>query len=81
MLKFLKKPNGLLYVLTGIAVSIVFFLSSCSYNSNNEIKNYTTAETPWYGWNKYQIKPEDSLVRLGTILLKIHLITLAPRVK
>jgi len=70
MLKFLKKPNGLLYVLTGITVSIVFFLSSCSYNSNNEIKNYTTAETPWYGWNKYQIKPEDSLVRLGHDLIE-----------
>lgn len=44
-------------------------ISSCTLNSDKEIVNDSIHEAPWYGWNKYQIKPEDSLVRLGHDLI------------
>lgn len=58
--------------------SLIFFfislysilLSSCQPASDKEISNDSTSRAPWYGWNKYQIKPEDSLVRLGHDLIE-----------
>jgi thiosulfate dehydrogenase len=50
-----------------ISLIILFFttltvISSCK----EEIKKPVIAQEPlWHGWNKYQIKPEDSLVKLG----------------
>ena len=44
-------------------------ISSCT-NIDEEKKKDITSESPWYGWNKYQIKPEDSLVRLGHDLIE-----------
>lgn len=53
-------------------VSIIFiigasspFFSSCNINPDKEIINDSIPPAPWYGWNKYQIKPGDTLVRLG----------------
>lgn len=46
------------------------FLSSCKSSTDKEIINDSIPEAPWYGWNKYQIKPEDSLVRLGHDLIE-----------
>ena len=45
------------------------FLSSCKDNSDKDLINDSIPQAPWYGWNKYQIKPKDSLVRLGLNLI------------
>src|ERR1019366_9129592 len=56
-----------------IIIFIITFLStlhpSCNISSDKEIVTDTIPEVLWYGWNKYQIKPEDSLVRLGYNLI------------
>ncbi len=44
-------------------------LPSCITNSDKELLNDSISPALWYGWNKYQIKPEDSLVRLGLNLI------------
>ena len=49
---------------------LISSLPGCKANDDNEIKNDSLPEAPWYGWNKYQIKPEDSLVRLGHDLIE-----------
>jgi thiosulfate dehydrogenase len=43
-------------------------ISSCTHTE--EEKKDMAGQSPWYGWNKYQIKPEDSLVRLGHDLVE-----------
>ncbi len=52
------------------AVLISIFLLSCGNSNERNIKIKTPAAAPWHGWNKYQIKPEDSLVRLGHDLIE-----------
>ena len=66
----LKKTIGLYIILFFAFVAETIFLSSCAYHNDKEIKNDLPSEAPWYGWNKYQIKPEDSLVRLGHDLIE-----------
>jgi thiosulfate dehydrogenase len=61
LLKKIKAINLFYKIAAGI------ILTSC--NNNDKIKKLPP-ETPWYGWNKYQIKPEDSLVRLGHDLIE-----------
>lgn len=56
-------------ILFSIHASLLL-LVSCNDNSTTSIKAGSTPEAPWYGWNKYQIKPEDSLVRLGHDLIE-----------
>ncbi len=56
-----------------VIISIIFFnslFSSCKTSNEKVIITDTTSPAPWYGWNKYQIKPEDSLVRLGHDLIE-----------
>jgi thiosulfate dehydrogenase len=56
-----------------VVIFIITFLStllpSCNISSDKEIVTDTIPEVLWYGWNKYQIKPEDSLIRLGYNLI------------
>jgi thiosulfate dehydrogenase len=56
-----------------VILSITFcnvLLPSCKISADKEIINDSIPASPWYGWNKYQIKPEDSLVRLGYYLIE-----------
>ena len=60
-----------------ISIAIIFLftllttlLPSCNIDSNKYIPNDSIPGAPWYGWNKYQIKPEDSLARLGHDLIE-----------
>ncbi len=64
----IQKPCIVFIVLSLIIVINITSLSSC--NNNDVVKNDPLPEAPWYGWNKYQIKPEDSLVRLGHDLIE-----------
>ena len=48
---------------------ITVLLSSCNTNDELPVKE-TIYPSLWYGWNKYQIKPEDTLVRLGHDLIE-----------
>ena len=52
-----------------IAATIIS-LASCKSNYSEELKHESQPEALWYGWNKYQIKPEDTLVRLGHDLIE-----------
>ena len=63
--QLLKKINAI-NLFCKITACVI--LISCD-NNNHEIKKLSP-ETPWYGWNKYQIKPEDSLARLGHDLVE-----------
>lgn len=65
-----KKTNGIYILLFFIIAAGIVFLSSCGNTNDKEIKNDSPSRAPWYGWNKYQIKPEDSLVRLGHDLIE-----------
>ncbi|MEP6949868.1 MAG: c-type cytochrome [Ginsengibacter sp.] len=74
MLEFLrqvsKKPTRI-YIISFFSIAVnTLVLSSCGNNNDTEIKNDLPPEAPWYGWNQYQIKPEDSLVRLGYDLIE-----------
>ena len=46
------------------------FLPSCKSSFDKETISDSIPVAPWYGWNKYQIKPEDKLVRLGHDLIE-----------
>ena len=62
-----------IFISIAIIVTITFLtalLPSCNIDSNKYTPNDSEPEGPWYGWNKYQIKPEDSLVRLGHDLIE-----------
>jgi thiosulfate dehydrogenase len=60
-------------VIFNVIILIIALLSaslpSCTTNSDDALLNDSISPTLWYGWNKYQIKPEDSLVRLGLNLI------------
>lgn len=53
-----------------ISVTIMpMLLSSC--NDEKGQPNVSSSDNNlWYGWNKYQIKPEDTLVRMGHDLIE-----------
>src|SRR5450432_3247365 len=65
-----KKTNRIYILLFFGSAFGIALLSSCGYNNDKEIKNDLPSPAPWYGWNKYQIKPEDSLVRFGHDLIE-----------
>ena len=52
-----------------IMIAIIAILSSCNNDNAYTIRNINV-KSLWYGWNKYQIKPEDTLVRLGHDLIE-----------
>ena len=64
------KTNSTYIILCSVMAVGLLFLSSCAYTTDQEIKNDSPSEVPWHGWNKYQIKPEDTLVRLGHDLIE-----------
>jgi len=45
-------------------------LPSCKSSLDKETTSDSIPKAPWYGWNKYQIKPEDTLVKLGHDLIE-----------
>ncbi|MGL6266836.1 MAG: hypothetical protein ACRC2O_02880, partial [Chitinophagaceae bacterium] len=49
-----------------VNVGLFFFLSvllfSCDSGPDKKVQTQAAEETPWRGWNKYQIKPEDTMV-------------------
>ncbi len=61
---FYNKCMGLILVIV-----IGMYASSCRNNDEYNIKEIA-APSLWYGWNKYQIKPKDTLVRLGHDLIE-----------
>ncbi|HEY5408853.1 MAG TPA: c-type cytochrome [Ginsengibacter sp.] len=64
------KPIFSILVIIFALIFFSVFLPACNINPDKEILNDSIAQAPWYGWNKYQIKPEDSLVRLGHDLIE-----------
>ena len=48
----------------------ITLLPSCKSSVDKEAISDSISAAPWYGWNKYQIKPEDTLVRLGHDLIE-----------
>ena len=50
---------------SALSAIIFFFHSSSCTQPISETKSDSTQQQLWYGPNKYQMKPEDSLVRLG----------------
>jgi thiosulfate dehydrogenase len=73
------------YLRKGIVVNIglLLFLSvllfSCSSGPDKNAQTQTPEETLWHGWNKYQIKPEDTLVQLGRALIENTSYYLGPK--
>ena len=65
-----KKNDSLFILFAFTFVAFITTLSSCTNNNVDEIKKDSQHEAPWYGWNKYQIKPEDTLIRLGHDLIE-----------
>ncbi len=65
-----KKTDSLFILFAFTFVAFITTLSSCTNNNVDEIKKDPQHEAPWYGWNKYQIKPEDTLIRLGHDLIE-----------
>lgn len=56
----------ILFTTGAIFFAAIFFInvfSSCNTTMEDEVK--ADSASLWYGWNQYQIKPEDTLVRLG----------------
>ncbi len=73
-----------IFISIAIIVTITFstaLLPSCNIDSNKYAPNDSEPEGPWYGWNKYQIKPEDSLVRLGYYLIDSTSLYFGPKGK
>jgi thiosulfate dehydrogenase len=55
-------------------LGLFFFLPaifiSCGTEPFNNARRQTEEEVPWRGWNKYQIKPEDTMVVFGRELIE-----------
>jgi thiosulfate dehydrogenase len=68
--------TGKRYLRKGIAVKaglflfLSVFLFSCGSEPDKTVQTVAAEETPWRGWNKYQIKPEDTLARYGRELIE-----------
>jgi thiosulfate dehydrogenase len=56
-----------IFLLSSVCLSTLFF--SCSDSSENAAV-LADSNSLWRGWNKYQIKPSDTLVRYGRELLE-----------
>lgn len=64
----LRKRNILCIATLAILFSLAT-ISSCDDHPGEQATTDSLQAAPWYGWNKYQIKPEDTLVRLGYDLI------------
>jgi thiosulfate dehydrogenase len=68
--------TGKKYLRKGIVVNawLFLFLSvllfSCGAGPDKNVQTVAAEETPWRGWNKYQIKPEDTMVVYGRELIE-----------
>jgi thiosulfate dehydrogenase len=61
---------------------LLLSLFACSEQpAENHAKQTPAGETPWRGWNKYQIKLEDSLARYGRELIENTSFYLGPQGK
>ncbi|HVZ98518.1 MAG TPA: c-type cytochrome [Chitinophagaceae bacterium] len=61
-------PGRTVPALTGILFAIIFTgISSLSCNTQISVVSQkdSASQQLWYGWNHYQLKPEDTLARLG----------------
>lgn len=59
----------------------VFAMTSCGGEEKMVVKASADEEAPWQGWNKYQIKPEDSLAQYGHQLISNTSYYLGPKGK
>jgi hypothetical protein len=66
-LKYLRKSISVFFVLP---LFIITVLLSCGTEPDKPVVVQSAEEAPWRGWNKYQIKPEDTLVRYGRELIE-----------
>ena len=70
--------NGVIAVL----LAVITLLTAChSSEEKNESNKNPENETVWRGWNKYQIKPSDSLARYGRELIENTSFYLGPKGK
>jgi thiosulfate dehydrogenase len=53
-----------------VALASAFLLLSCTGKEKMNSNPTVNEEYPWRGWNMYQLKPEDSLARLGFDLVR-----------
>ncbi len=53
----------------GVA-SLIFAAVNFSSCGNEPVLRRTSADSVWYGWNKFQIKPEDTLAKYGRQLIE-----------
>ncbi len=64
------KSNCIFIAITFVIIFLTTLLPSCNIATDGSTANDSIPATPWYGWNKYQIKPEDTLARLGHDLIE-----------
>ena len=67
---FEKKINTDLLFFICLFVSTTILIMSCNNKNDDDATDNSLSNAPWHGWNKYEIKPEDSLVRLGHDLIE-----------
>jgi len=72
------KPGSIIIVFATVAVVTI---TSCGGEEKLVMKASPEEEAPWQGWNKYQIKPEDSLARYGHELISNTSYYLGPKGK
>ena len=61
-------------------ISVLLLMGACT-NSPEAYKQSPREEAPWQGWNKYQIKPEDTLTAYGHELIANTSYYLGPKGK
>lgn len=64
------KSNFIFIAITFVIIFLTILLPSCNIATDEKTANDSIPPAPWYGWNKYQIKPEDTLARLGHDLIE-----------
>src|SRR5687767_6208546 len=65
----MKTARLLIIIVLVIIIATNAVLTSCNPSDSNVIKTDTT-EHLWRGWNKYQIRPADTLIRYGRELIE-----------
>jgi thiosulfate dehydrogenase len=68
-------------VIVALLATGVVAISSCGGEEKMVMKASPDEEAPWQGWNKYQIKPEDSLAQYGHELISNTSYYLGPKGK
>ena len=72
------KPVSIIIAFVVIGAVVI---SSCGGEDKMVMKASPDEEAPWQGWNKYQIKPEDSLATYGHELISNTSYYLGPKGK